>query len=241
MFFIHRTCFCLVLWICLEGVRDSLLLLLCFFCCFGCLEKSLLSVQFVLVARFFGLVVFSVCALLIWCVSASFVFFVGSGLFFSFHFFVIFGFFSWNCLFFIVLSSCCFFCFMSWLLACLCGFLGCLFRGTLSGSRLGMTTQEGSIYFSFFFQNRGVWVKTGAGVQDEGFCKLFVASTTSSKRPKQTAVFSLFCCGKRYKNRGFQNFVQRKAFHHYFRFGFGVYLLSTRKYIGARFGVCKEP
>ena len=39
---------------------------------------------------------------------------------------------------------------MSWLLVSLCGFLGSLFTGTLSGGCLGMSNREGSIYLSAF-------------------------------------------------------------------------------------------
>ena len=83
---------------------------------------------------------------------------------------------------------------MSWLLVSPCGFLGCLFTGTLPGGRLGMANWEGSIYFSFFFII-GVfgWKEALSPLtpQGDGFCKCALLEKRASKRSKQTAVFNI--------------------------------------------------
>ena len=53
---------------------------------------------------------------------------------------------------------------------------GVIWVSSLYGQRGGV-----NIFFGFS-DNGSVWVKTGAGPQDEGFCKLFLLQTCASKR-----------------------------------------------------------
>ena len=82
-----------------------------------------------------------------WC------FFCLSGVFFVGFWFVSFqcSSSSWDSLSLIVLSWCCFStsC-LGCSFVCVCVFLGCLLRGTIPESRMGMANREGSIYFSGF-------------------------------------------------------------------------------------------
>ena len=115
------------------------------FCCFGVCKGAFFRSNFSLVLALFGFVVFSVRVLLMLCVSACLVFLMGSGYFFQFSSSV------WDCLFFIVLSWCCFFYFMSWLLVCLWNALGGSF---------GYGQHGGVSIFFGFSHSRGVRVKT---------------------------------------------------------------------------------
>ena len=137
-----------VLGLSFEGVRDSLLLHICF-CCVWCLAHNLLSVQLVS------------CACILWircllCSSSSFflcfclcgVFVMGSGLFLvnsCRHLGIVIP---WLLCPDVVSSTSCLGC--SFLCVCVGVFLGCLLRGTITESRMGMANREGSIYFSGF-------------------------------------------------------------------------------------------
>ena len=112
-----------VLGISFEGVRDSLLLHICFFCVW-CLAHNLLSVQLVS------------CACILWircllCSSSSFFLCFCLWCFCYGFWFVSCQFLSssWDCLSLIALSWCCFFYFVSWLLVCVCVFSWAAFSG----------------------------------------------------------------------------------------------------------------
>ena len=93
---------------------------------------------------FFGFVVLSVCVFLTLCVSDGLVFLRVLLYLFGMPL-VILGLSLLHCsvlmllLLLHVLVAC-----------CLCGLLGCLFAGTLSGGRLGIANTEGSIYLLVF-------------------------------------------------------------------------------------------
>ena len=128
--------------ICLEYVWGSKgLFVASYFCYFVVLVfgKEPFSVQVFLVPAFFGLVVFSVCVLLVFVLRLVWCFLRLCLVSFQFTSS------SWDSLFFTALSSCCFFYFMSWPLVFACRVAACLFMGTVSGGRLGMANREGSI------------------------------------------------------------------------------------------------
>ena len=67
---------------------------------------------------------------------------------------------------------------------------GLPFYGNPRGWSCGYGQPGGVNIFFGFSHNHGVWVKTGAVPQGEGFCKLFVLQKRASKKLKQTAVFN---------------------------------------------------
>ena len=79
------------------------------------------------------------------------------------------------------------------------GFWAAFLREHFRGVEWVWPTGRGQYFFGFA-HDRGVWVKTGAGPQDEGFCKLSWLQKPASKRPKQTAVFN-FVAGNATKTR----------------------------------------
>ena len=175
--FLHRTCFAFdVLAICVEGVRDSLLLLICSDfvvlvfgkepsfgpTCLLCLH-SLYLLSFLSVFPFF------------WCFCLFRVF---MGSVFCFHSIphLGFAFSSLLCgravLFFLPV----------WPASFTCGHWCCHFVVTLSGGAFENGRPGGFNIFCGFSHNRSVWVKTGAGPQGEGFCKRFLLQNQASKR-----------------------------------------------------------
>ena len=131
-----------------EGVRDSLLLHICFFL-FGVWHTTFFRSNLSLVLALFGFDVFFVRALpFFWCVSACVVFLLWVLVCFLSILLVILGLSFLDCsvlmLFLLLHVLAARFC------VCVGVFLGCLFRGTITESRMGMANREGSIYFSGF-------------------------------------------------------------------------------------------
>ena len=133
--------------ICSEGVRDSLLLLICCYIVvlvFG-EEPSFLS-NLSLVPAFLGFVLF--------CVRVFFFFFWVLLLLPSFvevYFLVFLIFLILGCCYFAAVWSWWFFNFISWLLVCASRFRCCHFVLNLVGGLVGRANREGSIYFLPFF------------------------------------------------------------------------------------------
>ena len=172
-----------VLGLSFEGVRDSLLLLICFcFFVFGVWHTTFFRSNLSLVLAFFGFVVFFVRALFLYfCLCGVFIWVLVSCQFLSW---------SWDCLSLIALSWCCFFYFVSWLLACVCGFSGCLFAGNPLGGSYGYGQPGGVNIFFGFSHHRGVWVKTATALGRSVFSKLLSFQKPASKRWKRTPVFN---------------------------------------------------
>ena len=159
-----------ILGICFEGVRDSLLLLIC--CrCFGVWWRAFFLSNLSLVPAFLGFVLFYVRVFFILGASASFEF--CWGLFFVLLIFLILG-----CCFFAAVWSYWFFNFMSWLVVCASRLRCCHFVVNLRANR------EGSIYF-WRFHNRSVWAKTGTSLREEGFFHTVLASISGMEGPKK--------------------------------------------------------
>ena len=220
-----------VLGICFEGVRDSLLLLLiwCYFC-LGVLKRAFIRSNLSLVPPFFGVVVFFVSALFIFGVSACVVFFCGIWCI-SFPFLSSY----WDCLFFIALMALV-------LLHALAArlsvwiFWAAFWRDLSRGVVWEWPTGRGQYIFRFFY-NCVVWVKTGAVLGEEGFCKRFLLQNRASKKSKQTSVFNFL--QETLQELGFQNrcfFFKKKCSTLIDEMHFFGYLVVTRKYMGARFG-----
>ena len=174
-----------VLGLSFEGVRDSLLLHICF-CCVWCLAHNLLSVQLVS------------CACILWircllCSSSSFilcfcscgVFVMGSGLFLvnsCRHLGIVFP---WLLCPDVVSSTSCLGC------SFVCGWVfGLPFGGNFPGGSYGYGQPGGVNIFFGFSHNRGVWVKTAAALGEECFFKVAFFEKPASKRWKRTPVFN---------------------------------------------------
>ena len=157
-----------VLGLSFEGVRDSLLLHICF-CFVWYLAHNLLSVQLVS------------CSCILWircllCSSSSFFVFLLVWCFCYGFWFVSCQFLSssWDCLSLIALSWCCFFYLMSCLLVCVWVGFWAAFWGEPSRKVVWVwPTGRVNIFFGFS-HNRGVWVKTAAVPQGDPF--FYVAS-----------------------------------------------------------------
>ena len=121
------------------------------------------------------------------CVFVCVVFCNGFCLFFVFQFSSS----SWDCLSLFVLSSCRFLHFMFWFFVCLCGFLGCVLTGTISGGRLEVANQKVSIYFPVFFHNTSVWVKTSLPPR-QGFSPNCFVAETCNEKVNLTDVFQFY-------------------------------------------------
>ena len=134
-----------VLGLSFEGVRDSLLLHICF-CFVWCLAHNLLSVQLVSCSCILWIRCLLCSSSSFFCVSACVVFLLWVLVCFLSILVVILG------LSFLDCSVLMLFLLLNVLSARLCvgGFLGCLLRGTITESRMGMANREGSIYFSGF-------------------------------------------------------------------------------------------
>ena len=174
-----------VLGLSFEGVRDSLLLHICFFCVW-CLAHNLLSVQLVS------------CACILWircllCKSSSF-FGVSACVVFLLWVLVCF---LWILvvilrLSFLDCSVLMLFLLLRVLPARLCvwvGFWAAFWRELSGGGRMDMAKGGVNMFFGFS-HNRGVWVKTAAALGEECFFKVDIFQKPASKRWKRTPVFN---------------------------------------------------
>ena len=131
--------------ICFEGVRDSLLLLICCYIVvlvFG--EEPSFSPTCLLCQHFWDSFCFVFVFFLFWVLLllSSFV---------EVYFLVLLIFLILGCCYFAAVWSCWFFNFMSWLVVCASRFRCCHFVVNLVGGLVGRANREGSIYFLAFF------------------------------------------------------------------------------------------
>ena len=209
-----------VLGLSFEGVRDSLLLhSFLFFFVFGVWHTTFFRSNLSLVLAFFGFVVFFVRALPFFCVSACVVFLLWVLVCFLSILVVILGLSFLDCsvlmLFLLlrVLAARC-------VCVCVCVFLGCLFRGTITESRMGMANREGSIYFSGFLIIGVFGWKQPLSPRATLFSKWLSLKNPASKRWKRTPVFN-FVAGNAIKIGVPEMFFWRnKVIHDYLRFWF---------------------
>ena len=126
--------------------------------------------------------------------------------------------------------------FMSWLLVCVCVcvFLGCLFRETITESLMGMANRERSIYFSGFLIIGVFGWKQLLSPRATLFSTLLSLKNPASKRWKRTPVFN-FVAGNAIKIGVSEFFWETKVIHDYLRFWFFSYIFLTRNYTNARF------
>ena len=156
-----------------------------------------------LVPVLFGYVVFFVRALLIFCVSACVVLFLWVPVCFFAILVVILGLSFLRCS---VLM-------LNLLLHVLAarlpvGFFGLRFDGSPPGGSFGYGQPARVNIFVGFSHNRGVWVKTGAVPQGEGFCKLFCFKNVHL-RGQHRRPLSILSQGMLQK-LGFHNFIKTK-------------------------------
>ena len=179
--FVHWTCFCLML---LEYYSS-------------CLEKNLLSVRPTCLLCLHSLDSLSfLFVLFLYCVCAS-----ACLVFYGFCFVSLeCSSSSWDCLFFIALSWCCFFYFMSGLLVCLWGFSGLPFYGNPLG---GGRTRRDHIFFGFSHNPGAFGWKQALSPRARVLCKCLLLQKRASSRSKNTSVFNAITGNAR--RMGFQS------------------------------------
>ena len=121
---------------------------------------------------------------------------------------------------------------------CVGGFLGCLLRGTITESRMGMANREGSICFSGFLIFGVFGWKQLLSPRATLFSTLLSLKKTASERWKRTPLFN-FVGGNAIKI-GVSEFLLRnksdpRLLSHYLRFWFFSYIFLPRNYTNARF------
>ena len=183
--FIHRTCFVSCSRTIFWGSKGLFVASYLFFCIWR-LAHNLLSVQLVSCACILWIRCLLCKSSSFFCVSACVVFLLWVLVCFLSILVIILGFSFLDC------SVLMLFLLLHVLAArlCVCVLLGCLLRGTITESRMGMANREGSIYFSGFLIIGVFGWKQLLSPRATLFSTLFSLKNPASKRWKRTPVFN---------------------------------------------------